>query len=580
MRRRFFYIALLLSIAVGALPAQEKPTPPVRPQSDRSAIGVTSPDTLFKAPARDSTARATQALPKFDLPEYVITGVVSIDLPNVAKQDADVPVHTLAMADPVEADRDRATPGFLAEKDGLPVAAVQVVNGRIQASSGTRLTSKLGIWLGRLTPEYSLFGDAQYGMSRAYVPFSNRSGGQIDIAGGMMLHGPSEWYDGGKLTGGLGYGTETYRFYGSTMPGLARSVSRFRLGAEFASRRDLVFNYGGTAGLLVTSLTDSSNTVTENQFHVGAESNLLIAPIPIDGRIDLSLASVSRSGAGTLPFLELSATTHKQWYGDFFVQGSAHFYLTQGMLSQKLARVYPHIALGYRILENTIASVSYLGHAQFNTLSALVQSHPYLSSVSTVRQSDLPLDLILAVETEWNTIWRTRLSARYRSVHDYPFFAEGGGLLSPVPGVPSGIWTTVYRGTTSIDSYEADVFAKFNANSYFTMSLEINSSKNSATQWKVPYLPDFRANAGLSLQVSEGFQVLPTLSYVGRRVPDLYVKDQLSDYLVLDLRGEYAALRFLNVFVDFQNVTNARYSEWHSYVAPPLTLTAGIGYRW
>lgn len=581
MTRLSIQAVLLVFFVMACGVAQQKPTPAGKSQTDPRALGVTAPDTLFKSTPRDSTARSTQGLPKFDLPEYVITGVASIDLPDVEKQDGDEPRHVVELANPLDALRDRLTVEFVyGEKEGLPIAAGSVSSGRIRASSGTYFNSKIGLWVSRLDPDYSFFGDAHYEVSRAYIPFTNRSGGEVNITGGMTLHGPSDRNDGGKLRGDLGYGSEAYRFYGSSSPGVLRTVSRFRLGATLDSPRELLFNYGARAGLLVTSIGDSTSSVSETQFHVSGESNLLVGSFPIDGRIDLSLASISGSGAGTLPYLEASLMTPKHWFGGFFVQGSVHLYLTQGMLSQKLVRVYPHVAFGFKVMENSVASASYVGKVQFNSLSALVDSHPYLSAVSTIRQSDLPLDLILALETDWSEVWRTRFSARVRAVRDYPLLTEGGAVAPLGVPEPKGIWVTGYLGTTSIASYEANVFAKFDANSYFTMSLEINSSKNSKTQWDVPYLPDLRMSAGLSLQVLRGLQVFPSVVYVGRRVPDLYVASKLKEHARVGLRVEYSALKALGVSLDFQNATNSRYEEWIGYRAAPLVITAGIGYRW
>jgi hypothetical protein len=354
-------------------------------------------------------------------------------------------------------------------------------------------------------------------------------------------------------------------------PSLTRTVSDFHLSANLDSPRELLFNYNVQAGFMVTGIGDSSSTIRETQLHFSGESNLILGSVPIDGRIDFSLASYSGSGGGSLPYLDVSLLTHRLWYGNFFFEASAHFYLAQGMLSQKLSRVYPHVEAGYKVFENTIASASYLGRVQYSTLTTLLQVQPYLSAISTVRQSELPLDLILALETDWNDSWRTRFSARYQSVRDYPLLTEAG---SP------GIWTTVYLGTTSLATYQGELFAKFDANSYFTLSLEINTSKNSVTQLEVPYLPDLRLSGGLSLEVARGLRLLPTIAFVNRRVPDLYVPSKLKEYADLGFRGEYSAFRSLTLFFDCRNLTNSKYEEWNGYRAAPLVLTAGIGYRW
>jgi hypothetical protein len=581
MTRLSLQIILLVIFVIVFGIAQEKPTPAGKTQPDPRGLGVTAPDTLFKSTPLDSAARSTQGLPKFDLPEYIITGVASIDLPDVEKLDGDEPQHIVELANPLDAVRDRMTVEFVSgEKEGLPIAIGSASSGRIRVSSGTYFNSKVGLWASRRDSDFSLFGVAHYEVSRAYIPFTNRSGGFFNVTGGMALQGPSERYDGGKLRGDLGYGSEAYRFYGSSSPGVLRTVSQFRLGGTLDSPRELLFNYGGRAGLLVTSIGDSVSSVSETQFQVGGESNLLVGSFPLDGRIELSLASIAGSGAGALPYLDASLMTPRHWFGGFFVQGSLHLYLTQGMLSQKLARVYPHVAVGFKVLENSVASASYLGKVQFNTLSALVDAHPYMSALSTIRQSDMPLDLLFALETDWSEIWRTRFSARFRAIREYPLFTEGGGAAPLGVPDPKGIWVTAYRGTTSIASYEANVFAKFDPNSYFMMSFEINSSKNSKTLWEVPYLPDLRMSAGLSLQVLRGLQVLPSVVYVGRRVPDLYVANKLKEHARVGLRVEYSALKALGVSLEVQNATNSRYEEWSGYRAAPLVITAGIGYRW
>ena len=578
------HIVALLVVVFSCVTAQEKPTPTVKPQTDPRALGITAPDTLFKASSRDSAAKATQGLPKFDLPEYVITGAVSIDLPDVAKLDAIESPNFVDMANPLDAVRDRSTIEFTSEsKEGTAAEARAAHSGRIMAGSGTYFNSKVGIWLSSMAPTYSIHGDAGYDVLKAYVPYANRSGGHVNVIGGMTLYGPSEWAGGSRLMGDLGFANESYRFYGSQSPSATRSVSRFRLGAMFESPREELYNYGGQAGMLITGIGDTSHSITETQFHLGFGSNILVSSFPLDGRIDFSVASISASAGSALPYLDVSLLTPKHWFRDFFVQGSLHLYVTQGMLSQKFARVYPNVEVGYKILDNTVVSAAYLGKVQFHTLSGLIEMNPFLSANSTIRQSDIPLNLNLAIETDWSEVWRTRFSARFQSVRDYPMLTEGGlGSGAVLWGAPGhkGMWTTDYLGTTSLATYQADIFAKFDANSYFTLSLEINSSKNSKTEWRVPYLPELRASGGALLEVLRGLTIHPTLAYVGLRVPDLYVATKLKEHIVLGLRGEYAAFRSLDVFLDFQNLTDSKYDEWNGYKALPFVMSAGIGFRW
>ena len=321
----------------------------------------------------------------------------------------------------------------------------------------------------------------------------------------------------------------------------------------------------------VAGLNDSSSSVTETRFDVAGGYGFLLGSVPIDGRVGLSLVSTTGSGEGTLPFLDASLGTHRIWLGSLFVQGGGEFFVTQGMLGQKLTRIYPQAEIGYRFLATTMASIGYYGRVQFNSLTGILQTNPYVASTSTIRQSDVPIDLLAVVETEWSESLRTRVSARYQSIHDYPLFTEGGG---------KGFWTTVYLGTTNLSTIQADLFAKFAANSYFRLSLVANSTKNSVTGWKIPYFPDVQFDAGASVEIVRRLRILPTLSVMDRRIPDLYVTDRMKAFLVIGLRAEYSVLRPVELFVDFQNLTDSHYDEWNGYRATPFVASVGLSIHW
>ena len=554
-----------LTLAVSIM-AQEKPVPGQR------AAGITPPDSIVRTVPQENATKSTQGLPKFDIPEYVITGAVSFDLPDVSKQEAAEPAHILELADPTASTRDRSTFNFVTEqKSSLTSNPTRIGYGRLQGSSGTYLTSHLGLRIGAFGPTSFFGADADYRSAKAYVPFTNRSGGDVRFRGELALTSPGNWFDRGTLGGEIGYGSETYRFYGYRNPALTRAITRFALSAHYGSPRELLFSHEANIGLALKTIKDSSSSVTETRFGLGAAVNLPVGTFPLNARIDFGLASITGASSKTLPFVDAQFFSEKVWYGDFSVQGALHGYLAQGMLSQKFARLYPHVSLGYRFVQNTVLALSYAGRVHQNTLSALTAAHPYVSANATVRQSDVPIDVMASFETDWTPVWRTRLSARLQSVRDFPLLTEGG---------LKGIWATDYQGTTRIGTYQADLFAKFDANSYFTLSLEINDSKNTSTQRKVPYLPEARLSGSAWFEVARGLSICPSLSYVGNRVPDLLVADKLGGYVCANLRAEYIVLEFLEVGVDFRNFTNTRYEEWSGYQAVPATITAGLTCRW
>ena len=572
MTKRLITLSASLLFLCRVAAAQEKPSPATKPQPEARTVVVVPADSLPKASGREGTTSGSQNLPKFELQQFVITGAVSLDLPSAEKVEVDEQPRAPELTNPLDTPRDRSTFEFLTEQKELFVPEEKAIgSGRLQASVGTYLSSKFGLWLSNSSVDKYLFGDMQYGTSRAYIPYANKSEGHFGVTGGMMLNGPSEWYDRGMLKGDLGYGSKTYRFYGSPTPSVTRTTSRFELSAGYNSSKEYASEYSAEVGMSVAGISDSSSSVTETRFNVGGGYGFLLGSVPFDGRVGLSLVSTTGSGEGTLPFLNAALKTRRIWLGNLFVQGGGEFFVTQGMLGQKLTRIYPQGEIGYRFLETTVASIGYQGRVQFNSLTGLLQTHPYIASTSTIRQSDVPIDLLAIVETGWSESLRTRVSARYQSIHDYPLFTESGR---------KGFWTTVYFGTTNISSIQADLFAKFAANSYFRLSLAANSSKNSVTNWKVPYIPDVQFDAGASVEVYQRLRILPTVSVVDRRIPDLYITDRMKAYLVIGLRAEYSVLRSVELFADFQNLTDTHYDEWNGYCATPFVASAGMSIHW
>jgi outer membrane receptor protein involved in Fe transport len=98
--------------------------------------------------------------------------------------------------------------------------------------------------------------------------------------------------------------------------------------------------------------------------------------------------------------------------------------------------------------------------------------------------------------------------------------------------------------------------------------------------WKIPYVPDVQLDAVFSLEVLPRLTLLPTFRIVDRRVSDLYATERLKAFVVVGLKTQYSLLRSLDLFVDFQNLTNSTYDSWKGYRATPFVASAGMSVLW
>jgi hypothetical protein len=571
---RILNTAVFLSVLLCGLTAQEKPTAPAKPEPGTRRPEVARPRVEARSQQSGGEGRQAAELPKIDLPEFVITGTATIDLPRTEKvqPDSHMGDTPLPLADPLAAERDRGTVEFAAGGK-LDVQAVGPVAqyGKILASIGTHFTPVVSFWIGQRRPEYFYLGDAHYESSKGYAPYTNRSEGAVEAKGGVLIHAPSPWLDQATGTGTAGYGSQTYRFFGSSTPSLTRTISRFALGGELSSSTESPLPYD--LGLRFSSdvVADSSADVTDLRFDLTAETSIPLWSTSVLGRIQFTASSLTGSSSASLPFLEVTIGSRRLSWNRFFAQVSASAYLAKGMLDQNLTKVYPNATVGYQFPASTVLSVSYAGGVRYNALADFIRAHPYLSGASLIRHSDVPVDVSGVLETDWDEVWRTRLSARYQSVRDYPLYTEGG---------MGGIWSTVYQGTSSLMNYQADLFANFDSNSYFALTAAWNVTKNSTTQLKIPYIPEFQITGMYTRTILPGLSVSPWLSFVGRRAADLSGGARLPSYLLTGLKADYSGLGSLHLFVDVQNVTDKKYEEWRGYRAAPFLISVGTSYHW
>ncbi len=558
------------------LQAQERPPATQKPLPEPRRIDPASPAEDVRVPSPTEQDRQQQAdLPKFELPEFVITGIASIDLPEVEKEGPEEHLDRLVLMfkNPVAESRDRETVELTVnEKVGFEGQLDALFSGRVLASIGTYRTPRMGLLLGSETEEHRYLAEGSYSKTEGYAPFTKRTEGSIGLKGGTVVNSAIGLLHGGMLEGAASYRSESYRFFGSRTPDATRTASRSSLGVSFKNESaDAPFEYELALGFRNLSLTDSTALTTENRFDGTFAYAIPAGVAKILGNLQFSTTALMGTGL-SLPYGEASVGSSILWSGRFFLQPALHAYFVKGMANQKLGRVYPHVVVGARLSQRTTVSLGYQGSISYTTLGTHVAPFPYLSATTLLRHADVPVDITGSVETDWNEVWRSRFSARYQSIKGHPLYTDL--FASP------GMGRFFYSGTTTLASYRVDLFAKFSTNSYFAFALTVNSAKNSVTQGKIPYVSDFEVASSYRHTFPFGLIVSPRLNFVDRRSVDVLSGAKLPEFWLAGLRLEYALWAPFDVFLDLQNLTDRKYEEWRGYRAAPFMIHAGISYRW
>jgi hypothetical protein len=558
---------LLLFIPVTVLLAQEnqKEQEKKNPESQNLDIGAPLQDTSNSVP------KAVQRqLPKFDLPEYVITGVASVDLPKVEKisfEDVEDVIHTKRKSFGNK-QRERETMELEVKRLDNSQAKVNTYSGMVQAGIGSYFTPQAGLWFGQSLPNYQYTFAGTYHLTNGFAQHTDQSDGSFTAAGRTYLASNEPMIQNAALDGRFGYKSESFRFYGSTTPNLQRTISDFQLKVGIENQATNSFPYSAGISFDNIDVSDSSASANETRFDLNLQTALPIAFLPLQMKFHGMTAS------GGLGFMDVSGGIQNYWYAGILFEGSLHVYWAEGMAGQSLFRLRPHLTVSYPITSQHRVYVSYKPMVIPMTLASNIRVNRFLSAVSPIRHADVSNAGELGVESDWNEIVRSRVSFGVKSINDLTMFSEFSDSSR------QGVWTLAYNEHVTIITFCAEMVAKFESNDYFASTIMLRSIKDSFLGKRIPYFPTIEAGCRVSHRFRTAIVVSADVRFVGEQQADLIGRSTVSSYAVIDVSGEYAPLDFLRLSIGIKNLTDARYETWKGYREFPLTMYVTVQVKW
>lgn len=563
--RIIFVILAVTSIQFSRLMGQEQEKR--TPEERKLDLPISEQDSLEKS--------EKSQLPKIDLPEYVITGQAIIDLPMGEKRaipdDSESSALALLLNSPLSRTRTTAQ-SSIPSKEEMQSDQTSAFNGKAFGSLGTFFSSHAGLWFGQGFENYVYSANGEYYRTKGFAPYTDRSGGNLGAEGSTKLTSYNPWFDQSTIGGQVSYRTDTYNWYGTRTP--TNSRNRTDLAIEFGlsnwARR--VLPYEADLGLESFQVTDSANSVVETQVTLSGSSRIEAFSVPLNVRIDARLGSVAY-GFSSSPFsyVDLQAGSKRYAWNKFTLEGSLHAYIADGMDSQTIFRIYPHLAVEYQLSEQSALSASYEPQVKAASLSSQIFANRYVSGESIMRHTDDQQDATLALETDWSGNTRTRFAVSVQSMLDYPLYADS---------LNQGVWFLAYGGRSTITSFSAEVFAKLAANDYFAGTLTARVSRNSLTGSDIPYLPHFEVGASYTRQIFGQWTGIARLTLIHQRNDNVVRINTMPSILLIGLRCEYQFFRQATAFLDIQNLLSQQYEYWRGYQESPFVLSAGIALRW
>ena len=556
---------LLLALQTQALLAQEEPiehakkNPVVRPQEISSPQQDTS---------KAQTRTAQRPLPKFDLPEYVITGTASIDLPKLEKiviDDSPIVLQTIVKSSE-KSLRDRETLELaMKSREGDSQAQANKYSGFAKAGIGTYFTPQAEIQFGQSLPEYFYSFGGKYFLTKGYAPNTDQSSGGLTASGGTSLTSNAPILRNAALNGKFGYRSESFHFYGSATPTLQRTLSDFQLRAELENQTLNYFPYSAGISLESVDVSDSSASTTETRFDLNYQTSFPIASLPVYTKLHFM------SATGGLRFMDLSAGVQNYWYSSILFEGSLHLYWAKGMAGQDLVRLCPHVMVSYQVISQHRLFVSYEQMFVPMTLASNIIANRFLSAASIVKHEYVTGEGELGLESNWTEGIKSRISLNVKSARDLPMFSDSSR---------QGVWMLAYGGQARIVTFCAEMVAKLNSNDYFASNILLRSTNDSFLGGKIPYAPAIEAWCSAIHRLGTTTAVSANVRFVGERTTDLAGMATLSRYAVVDVSSEYRPFDFLKFTVAIKNLTDSQFVTWRGYREFPLTLQVDAQIKW
>jgi hypothetical protein len=559
---------LLLALQVQLLFAQDEPIEHTKKNPAVRHVEIVAPqqDTSKAAPKSEE-----RPLPKFDLPEFIITGTASVDVPNLDKimidDSAVVPRRMLPSSE--KFSRDRKTLELeMKSSEGDIQAQAGTYSGFAKAGIGTYFTPQAELQFGRSIPDYDYSLDGKYYLTKGYAPNTNKSSGGVTAYGGTTLTSSGlPVLRNAALNGKLGYQSESYHFYGSAAPKLQRTLSDFQLSAGLENQilNDLPYSAG--ISLRSFDISDSSTSVNETRLDLNYQTSFAVASHPVQAAVHFMSAS------GGLVFMDLSAGVQNYWYGALLFEGSLHWFWAKGMAGQDLARLCPNLTVSYQMTSLHQVYMFYEPVFVPMTLQSSMIVNRFLSAASTVKHEYIRDAGEIGIESNWSEAVQSRVSLNVKSARDLPVFSDSSR---------QGVWTLAYGGLATIVTFCAEMVAKLNSNDYFASNILLRSANDSFLGGKIPYTPAVEVWCSAHHRFGTSMAVSADVRFSGKRTTDFAGTDSLSisSYAVIDVAGEYAPVDFLRITVAIKNLTDTQFETWRGYKEFPLTMQLDAQIKW
>jgi len=512
-------------------------------------------------------------LPPIILPEFDITGKEQPEPPDFSKGEfpEDLKFYPMTRGSNLEERESAAlnqgrkpepptgkTPGFL--------------TGKVSAGYGKFGTPSVESWIGRTGRRMDVNISGRYSSSDGHVAFSNYRRAALDASVSWKLDSKGPILQDVRIFTFARYKGERYKFYGSPMPSVVRSVHHGSVGVgTMSSFQPWDLTYDVRVRWHAYSVNDVAKS-TENEVSVGLVGSKTFGPVFARVHADLAANFLNSPLSYDNPiFVSMGIEGQARLFPGFQLKGGLAFYTLKNSDTAARVRLYHQLEARYFAGGRVTIFAKSAPGAQKNSLRGLIEKNPYVANTVAIRHQEIVEDFSGGVELALSAHARGRVVVSYQRSQNYPV---------SVDRERNGVWELSYLGRVRMFALGADGSIQLSKNDQLLGSIQLLNTQYSVTNVRVPYSPSALVAGTYERRINSRLNVQGSIHYVSQRYADLRATRRLQSYVRIDVRGEYYISGSIGLYILIQNLFDQNYAVWEGYVARPFYIQTGLLIRW
>jgi len=504
-----------------------------------------------------------------ELPDFVITGRQSIDIPIAVKKKPEL-ISTLS--------KDFILPQYSPDElpiliSSLPVSVIPSIKsidelfyGSLKMKAG-RYTIPFGELNINQTFENYLFNTKVWGEKISeYIPNAGYNTSGISMTNEFFLGTMSDILPGSKIKIYGDYNRDSYKLYGSNNPAFLREVNNgsVLLSISDSYSRWINYNFESDGNIYNFSENGLKETNINSQAMVEYKPGTMI--FGASGNYRLQNLINNFSNIRNYNFVSAQGY-YKIYQLNMFLLSLGVNYSNTGNDS----KISPFGSFEIKIDQGFTLNGEYRPHFEFFTVKDFLIRNPYVNfGLVDNTYEEFQNDVCTMIKYEYGKLFTASLTGRYSEIKNYFFFDDKN---------QPGKFDVILIPDAKI--YDEKINLIYNTDQFGSLyyETEFKQAKDGSNNY-IPYEPGFSTSMAYSYNFAFGLELKFKYSLLYNIFTNTANSNKLDNYNDASVFFSYEIMNGFKLTADFQNILNRSNFVWKQYQEKPFDILFGFEYRW